>query len=244
MATYIHDLIERMLDKSYRIGEKSIEGTYESAKTISWTAHEEARQLNNSDYYNELCSVIDNTESDDIKRIAYFILGNSAKNCGDIKATEYLLKKLAKEKEINITITILGRLAELYKPKMFDTAQLYKLTASRNWQIRSYAFEALTNNENNVEEFFIERLKTTDKRDDIRPLLSSLMYVGTQKCIPCVEKYMKNRQPFIKDYSISVLAVVMLREKLSFESIQKRLDVSEDFVQSLFNRLKSLTRPG
>lgn len=244
MTPYIQQLISRMSDDSYRVGEKSVDGNYESDKTVSWAAYEEARQLKNFDYFDDLYNTIETTESDDIKHNAYFILGHNAKNCKDLKATEYLLMKLTEEKDKTLLVTILDRLAELYKPKQFDISQIYKLTTNRNWQIRGHAFEALTNNENKVEDFLIDKLNKTDKKDDVRPLLSSLMYVGTQKAIPYVEKHLKSRQPFIKSYSINVLTVIMLREKFSFENIQTKLKVSKDFVQTHFDRLDKLSRPG
>ncbi len=244
MTTYIQDLIKRMSDDSYRAGEKLIDGHYESDKTVSWAAYEEARQIKNPDYFSELYNIIDTADNDDIQHSAYFILGHNAKNCTDLTATEYLLKRLTKEQDKRSLVTILDRLAELFKPKEFDTSSIYKLTTHRNWQIRGRAFEALTNNEDKVEDFLIDKLNNTEKKDDIRPLLSSLMYVGTQKSIPYVEKHLKSRQPFIKSYSINVLIVIMLRERFSFESIQNKLKVSKDFVQTHFDRLDRLSRPG
>jgi hypothetical protein len=233
-----------MADNSYRFGEKTIKGTYESEKTVSWAAYEEARQLNNPEYFSELSNIIDSTEDQEIKQHAYFILGHNAKNTKHLDSTKYLLKKLSKEKYKPILVTILDRLADLYKPNDLDTSCLYKLATNRNWQIRSSAFQALTNNENNVEDFLIDKLISTEKKDDIRPLLSSLMFVGTKKAIPPVEKHLKNRQPFIKSYSVNVLTVIMLRENFTFEEIQNKLKVSKDFVQTHFDRLKALTRPG
>jgi hypothetical protein len=245
MSTLIQNLISRMSDDSYRVGEKTADGfTYESDKTVSGAAYEEARQLSNSEYFNELYDFID-TAADEVKKAhAYFILGHNAKNTKDLKATGYLIKRLSAEKSKIILVTILDRLAELYKPGVFDISQIYKLTDSHNGQIRDAAFQALTNNENKVEDFLIDKLITTNKKTDIRPLLSSLMYVGTAKAIPHVKKHLKNRQPFIKSYSINVLTVIMLRENFTFEDIQKKLKVSRDFVQTHFDRLDTLSRPG
>jgi hypothetical protein len=244
MTSCIQDIISRMSDDSYRAGENPIDGTFENDKTVSWAAHEEARLLANSDFFSELSSFIDKTEDGEKKHHAYFILGYNAKNTRDLEATKYLLRKLSYEKDKTILVTILDRLAELYKPSELDTSQIYKLTGSRNWQIRGSAFRALTNNENNVEDFLIDKLITTDKKDDISPLLSSLMYVGSAKAIPHVEKHLRNRQPSIKSHSINVLTVIMLREKFTFEDIQKKLRISKDIVQTHFDRLDLLTRPG
>jgi hypothetical protein len=154
-----------MFDNSYRIGEKTTDGfTYESDKTVSWAAYEEARQLSNSEYFNELYDIIDTTEDKAKKAHAYFVLGHNAKNTKDLKATRYLIKRLSTEKDKIILVTILDRLAELYKPGEFDTSQIYKLTDSRNGQIRDAAFQALTNNENKVEDFLINKLITTVKK--------------------------------------------------------------------------------
>ncbi len=233
-----------MSDDSYRVGEKAIEGTYESEKTISWVAYEEARQICNLEYFNELYELIDSTKSNDIKHNAYFILGYNAKNCKELKATKYLLSKLNKENDKRLIVTILDRLAELFKPKELDTSQIYKLTTNRNWQIRGHAFKALTNNENKVEDFLINKLKTTNKVDDIQPLLTSLMYVGTQKSIPFIKPYLKSRKPFIKSYTTNVLLVILLRENFAYSEIQEKLKVSRDFIESHYVRLDALTRPG
>lgn len=244
MPRYIEDLISRMSDESYRQGQVRIDNLYESEKTVSAAAHEEARLINNPTFSSELFSIVNASGDNTIKHHAYFILGFNAKNTQDLFATSFLLQKLLIEKERSILVVILDRLAELYKPATFDTSAIYKLTDHRNWQIRGAAFEALTNNENRVEDFLVNKLVTTDKKDDLRPLLTSLMYVGTKKSIPHVEKHLKNRQPFIKSYSINVLTVIMLREQYRMEEIQKKLRVSADFVQTHVDRLVALTRPG
>lgn len=244
MDSYVQNLISRMSDDSYRVGEKKIEGTHETEKTVSWAAYEEARHLNKREFFAALANIIDTTESNEIKDRAYFVLGHNAKNSKDLLATKFILNKLSIEKDRTILVTMLGRLAELYKPREFDISGIYKLTTSRNWQIRGSAFEALTNNENPVEDFLIDKLNTTPNKDDIKPLLTSLMYIGTAKAIPHVEKYLKNRQPFIKSYSINVLTTIMLREKFTTAEIQKRLNVSKGFIQTHFERLETLTRPG
>ncbi|HVU58130.1 MAG TPA: hypothetical protein VHD83_23885 [Puia sp.] len=245
MDNYIQGLIARMSDDSYRPGEKRDDQfMYESQKTISWAAYEEARLLNNPAFFDELYAIIDSTDSTDVKRYAYFILGYNAKNAKDLNATAFLLKKLPKEEKRDILVVILDLLAELYKPRELDISYIYKLASHRNWHIRSSAFRALTNSEERVEDFLIDKLITTDKKDDIRPLLTSLMYVGTAKSIPYVEKHLKSRPPFVKSYSHNVLAVIMLREKFPFEEIQKKLKVSRDFVQTQFERLDILTRTG
>jgi hypothetical protein len=127
-GNYIRDLISRMSDDSYRSGEKKIHGNYESEKTVSWSAYNEARQLNNPEIFNELCLIIESTENEEIKHHAYFILGHNAKNAGDLNTTKYLLKKLREEKSKTILVTILDRLSDLYKPKGLDTDKKLKVS--------------------------------------------------------------------------------------------------------------------
>lgn len=204
MKTYVQDLITRMSDKSYREVETVIEGMYESEKTVSWAAHEEARELNNLNLTEDLINIIEQTNDVDVKNNAYFILGYNAKNTHSLVATDYLLSKLVIEKEVSVLVNILSRLSELYKPKVSDTSQLYNLTNHRNWRVRRAAFSALTNNEEEVEEFLIERLATSLNDDDIWSLINALGYVGTSKSVPYVERYLKHRKQDLKGMQSTV----------------------------------------
>ncbi len=244
MKTYAQDLITRMSNDSYRDGEITIEGIYESEKTISWAAHEEARDLNNSSLNDELINIIEQTNDTDLKNNAYFALGFNAKNTNSLSVTDYLLSKLTVEKDVSILVQILNRLSELYKPKTSDTLQLYKLVNHRNWRVRRAAFNALTNNEEKVEEFLIDKLSTSLNDDDIWSLVNALGYVGTTRSIPFIERHLKRRNQDIKGVAINVLIRIMIREGCNNQDIKTKTGVSDEYIDRSRERVDLLTRRG
>lgn len=244
MKTYVQDLITRMSDDSYRKGETSIDGMYESEKTISWAAHEEARTLSNLSLNDELINIIEQADDANIKGNAYFVLGCNAKNTNSLSVTDYLLSKLVMEEDVSLLLKILSRLSELYKPKASDTSELYKLTNHRNWRVRRAAFSALTNNEEKVEGFLIERLATSLNDDDIWSLINALGYVGTTKSIPFIERHLKHRKQDIKGAAIKKLILIMIREGYANQDIRAKTGVSNEYVDRLRERIELLTRCG
>ncbi|WP_293313810.1 hypothetical protein [Pedobacter sp. UBA5917] len=243
MTTVASELIERMLDNSYRKNEVKLEGLYESIKTESWKAYEEAREINRVELFEELYFIIENGEPDK-KHCAYFLLGYNAKNTNDINAKSYLLKCLDKERNTAILILLLNRLADFYKPYSLNTDEIYKLTNSRNSNIRRAAFEAVTNSEKNAEHFLTQRLSSTINNADINSLINALMYIGTTSAIPYIEPHLKHRKPEIKGNCLNVLTVIMLREGFTIDEIHRKLKVSISFINTHLERLASLTRLG
>jgi HEAT repeat protein len=156
-----------MSDDSYRPGQLVVDGVFESGKTVYSDAYEEVRHLDKKELLVDLYSFL-NTESESTKRQhGYFIIGNIAKNSKDIDATKYLVEALTKEKDKNTLITILNLLPDLFKPLSIDLSPIFQLTSNRNWHVRGLSFAALTNTENKVEDFLIDKLKSTDNKDDI-----------------------------------------------------------------------------
>lgn len=244
VETYLQKLIREMSDNTYRIGEEEVEGIFDSDKTVGASAYEEARNISNDELMPELFEIIINAESRDVRHNAYFILGYNAKNLKHLDGTIFLLKCLKSEKDRMNLVTILTSLADLFKPATLDTSYIVKLTEHKNPLVRGAAYEALANNENEVEDFYLQRLGVTQNKHDIRPLLSSLMYVGTSKSIPYIEKYLKSRDSFVKVITINILTVIMLRAEYPFQEIHKKLKVSMEFVQHHFDRLDILSKPG
>jgi hypothetical protein len=246
MSPTIQSLISRMSDDSYRPGEVVVDGVFESNKTVYSEAYEEVRQLNNGELFDDLYAYLD-IETDSIKRQhAYFIIGNIAKNVKDLRATKYLVEASKKEKDKNTLVTILNLLPDLYKPFEIDLSPIFKLTTHRNWHVRGLSFAALTNTENNVEEFLVDKLKSTDNKDDIQYLLYAIQNVGTIKSLPIVELHFNNRKPTIKSTAHSVVALIMIREGFSDSDIVKKLKLPTPsiLVQTLKEKLPLLTKPG
>src|SRR5688572_4927484 len=205
MNPYLSNLISRMSDNSYLPGQVKVEGSYESGKTVSFAAYDEARQLDKSEFISDLYSFIENETDDDKKRNAYFIAGNIAKNANDKNAASFFIDRLKKEKDRQAIETILLRIAELFKPLTTDLTPIFKLTENRNWHIRGLAYEALTNTEHKVEQFLTDKLKGTDNKDDIQYLIYALKYVGTRNALSAIEPHLRNRKPSIKDSAHTVV---------------------------------------
>lgn len=235
-----------MSDNSYRPGQSIVNGVFESDKTVYAEAYEEVRHLSNAELLNDLYSFL-NDEIDSTKRQhAYFIIGNIAKNVKDSKATKYLVESLTKEKDKTTLVTILNLLPDLFKPLEIDLSPIYKLTSNRNWHVRGLSFAALTNTENKVEDFLIDKLKNTDNKDDIQYLLYAIKNVGTKKSLSVVEPHLKNRKPSIKATANTAVALIMIREGFSDNEIAKKLKLPTPsiMIQTLKERLPLLTKPG
>lgn len=246
MNSTILNLISRMSDDSYRPGQSKVDGLFESDKTVYAEAYEEVRHLSQGDLLNDLYSFLD-VESDSTKRQhAYYIIGNIAKNLKDLKATKYLVQALTKEKDKNTLVTILNLLPDLFKPLEIDLSPIYKLMSNRNWHVRGLSFAALTNTENKVEDFLIDKLRTTDNKDDIQYLLYAIQNVGTKKSLIVVEPHLKNRKPSIKSTAHTVVALIMIREGIPDSEIAKKLKLPTPpiLIQTLKERMALLTKPG
>ncbi|HZX58144.1 MAG TPA: hypothetical protein VFE54_05445 [Mucilaginibacter sp.] len=235
-----------MSDDSYRPGEVKVAGLWEGGKTISAEAHEEARLLDKKELLPELYSFLD-VENDPSKRSdAYFIIGNIAKNLKDVEATKYLVDALEKEKDKNNLVTILSLLPDLYKPLSIDLSPIYKLTTARYWHVRCLSFSALTNTENKVEDFLINKLTATYNNDDIKYLLYAIQNVGTKKSLTVVDPHLKSRSPGIKSTALTVMALIMVREGFSDIDIIKKLKLPNPSIllEGIRERLSLLTVPG
>ena len=235
-----------MSDNSYRPGQLMVDGMFESGKTVYSEAYEEVRHFDKKELLVDLYSFLD-IENDNMKRQhAFFIIGNIAKNSNNLDATKYLVEALSKEKDKNTLITILNLLPDLFKPLNIGLSPVYRLTTDRNWHIRGLSFSALTNTENKVEDFLIDKLKGTDNKDDIQYLLSAIQNVGTKKSLFVVEPHLKNRKPNIKSTAHSVIALIMIREGFSDIDIAKKLKLPTPsiLIQTLRERKSLLTKPG
>jgi len=246
MNSTILNLISKMSDDTYRPGEIVVNGVFESGKTVYSHAYEEVKNLDKKGLLVDLYLFLDKENDTTKRQHAFFIIGNIAKNSNDLNATKYLVEALSKEKEKNTLITILNLLPDLFKPLSIDLSPVYNLTTNRNWHVRGLSFAALTNTENKVEDFLIDKLKGTDNKDDIQYLLYAIQNIGTKKSLVVVEPHLKNRKPNIKSTAQSVVALIMIREGFSDNDIVKKLKLptTSILIQTLRERISLLTKPG
>ncbi len=240
--SYIDNLIQRLSDDSLVPGESLSSGMlYESSKTISWAAHEEARKLNNTEYIDELQQLIKSEKDKDRKKNIIFILGHLAKNAGRHEIANILIDQLNGEKDKFTIIAILNRLEEIYKDKSVDLTTIYKLSDHKNWHIRSAAYAALTYTEHETENFLIQKAKATEDIGDLLYLLRSITKIGTIKAIETTESLMKHRSRDVKESAANTTAIIMLRENFSFEEIRKRTKLKDVAIEAFKNKLDKYT---
>jgi hypothetical protein len=243
MNDYIKDLTARMANGNYDEGEVKIAGQYESHKTVSAKAHNEARRLSDTAYITGLFEDITAERDHNNKRDLYFILKHIAINTKNKEATIFLLERLSAERDKFVLVTMLSGLAEIYKSEELDLTPVLKCAESKNWQIRGKAYEALTNSTYNAEEFLTTRLLTAENSDDIRYLLTALKYVATEKSIAAVEGYLKHKQAAVSNAAAYTLAIILLRAGNPVEEVHEKTAISIDGLNELASRLPLLTRP-
>lgn len=241
MKKYLDDLLQRMNDDSYRPGEETLEGVYESGKTISWAAHDEARNIQDASLVQDLIGMITTEKDATLRSRYYFVLGWLARNTKNLEGKQFLVTALTRERKTNILVTILDRLADIYKSASIDLTPIIELT-DHNAQIRRSAYFALTNSEGSVEDFLLRRLSEAPKVD-VEWLINALMYVGTAASLPSITKYINSRRPGVYSNSRSALTVIMLREGWTSTEIQEKIKVSATWVLNFQERLTLLTHP-
>jgi hypothetical protein len=233
-----------MSDDSYRPGEEVIEGMYESSKTISWEAFEEARQLRKPELLPMLFELINQPELQNDKSHLYFIIGFIGKNTDNPEAANFLLQQLKKEKSPIVCITILDRLAEIFKPHNLDLSYIKHLIEKKGYSIRSAAYRALINTEHQMEDYFIDKLQQEIRKDDIIALMRTMEYIGTKKSLSVLEPHLKNRKLTVKHIAQEVSATIMLREGFPITEICRKLKLPALAVQVVKKILPLRTLPG
>lgn len=232
-----------MQDDSYRPDQEKIEGTFESEKTVYTKAYDEARLLADLSLLPDLFQLIEKSEVDEIKRNAIFIVGFIAKNTKDVSATEFLLKRLQKEKKTHTITLILDRLAELFKPASLDLTIIKNLIDKKGSSIRRCAYYALTNSAHGMEDYLLNKLVETHILDDIEAIIGALGYIGTTKSVMVLKPLMKNRKFIIKHAVQNSLPTIMVREGFPITEICRTTKISTDFVKYKQENLSKLTRP-
>lgn len=244
MDSYLQGLIKRMSDRSYRPGERKIDDSFESKKTVAAAAYEEVRQLSNIEFVPQLFDFVKSSGDNAERGKAYFIAGCIGKNTNDKEMSMIFIEHLKHEKDVEILKTILRALANLFKPITTDLTPIKKLTTHRNFLVRADAYQALTNTEHSVEEYLAERLQGETNNADIQYLLTALQYVGTIKSLSVIEPHLKSRNSMVKEDANTSYALILIRDGHPDDVIAKKLKCPESGIQILRSRLHLLTRPG
>lgn len=207
-------------------------------------AYEEARNINDPSFSEELISYISSETDDEKRNHLYFIFSNLIRNAKLLNCLQFLIDRLLLEKKVDILVTILSTLEDIFKPLTIDITPIFKCTDSKSWHVRGKAYLALTNTANNVEEFLSGKLQNIFIVDDQLYLLFALRYVGKDLSIPVVESFVKSRKPSIKNAASYTLAVILLRQGYNLSEISKKTKLSIEGLERLRNKINELTRPG
>ncbi|MEK7227033.1 MAG: HEAT repeat domain-containing protein, partial [Bacteroidota bacterium] len=93
------------------------------------------------------------------------------------------------------------------------------------------------------ENYLITLLDNIDKIDDIKYIVRSLGYIGTNKSVELLISYLKHKSQNIRYESLNTLPTIMLREGYTYEEIKKKTNVSDNYLDIRKERLKTLSRP-
>jgi HEAT repeat protein len=244
MPTEIANLLHDMADNTYRPGEAVQESVYQSDKTISWEAYERAREIKNVEYLPVLYDLIKTTRSVDVKHHAYFVVGCIAKNTQDISATSFLLNRLNVERATTLRVSMLEALAEVYKPRQLDLTVILKLIETKGVSIRKAAFLALTNSDHNMEDYLLGMLATRSDTNDISAIIRALSYIGTQKSVEPISKFVNSRKPEIKMACQFYLPSIMVRANYKVTEICRIAKVPVALVHNAKEKINTATRQG
>lgn len=244
MNDYLTDLLNRLSDDSYREGEAEIPGVYESAKTVSWSAYEEVRGLRDPALLPLLYPMPEQTNDTSRRHHLYFIIGHLAKNCHVPEAAVFLAARLQKERDTLVLITILDRLADIYKPASFDLSPIQQVIEKKGFLIRSAAYRALLNTGHRMEDYFLEKIQQEQRRDDLVELLGAIKYIGTGRTLAALEPLLKNRKQKVKWQAKETMAVIMLREGFPITEVCRKLKIPALNAQSAQKNLPLFTKPG
>jgi hypothetical protein len=228
MKSYLIDLVLRM------------EADYEGEDN----PHEEARNLSKISYVQDLFDLIADEPDKSKRRNLYFILGCLTERLQHLGSITFLIDKLKHEKDRPALVNILNALAKVYKPLNIAIGPIFNCVEHKNWHVRCSAFGALTNSAYPVEDFLIDRLRYTIKFDEYTYLLTALRYIGTEKSLPVIKPFLKNRNSSVNNSAHYSTAVIMLREGMDLEKIHKYTKLSYELLTDLKERLPLLTRKG
>src|SRR5690606_41744149 len=99
MDKYLQDLLERMADRSDDMIDMPGGGRQSNPDATFKKANDEARQINNLEYIDQLKTFIEKSKNEDLKQNAYSVLFNIYSNTSETSILRYCINRLAIEKK-------------------------------------------------------------------------------------------------------------------------------------------------
>lgn len=216
MDKYLQDLLERMADRSSDM--INIPGGVRQSNPDATfiRANEEARQINNLDYIEQLKVFIEKTKNEDLKQNAYSVLFYIYSNTGEARILTYCIDRLAVEKKEWTLYTILWNIECLKNKMPSDTNidSILALTTYKKHLVRDGAINCLKNVTNpKAEEKLIEIISTSTDQHQLTYVNATIRTIGTAKSIPYLLKLVENKK---HDVAATALGAILKISDKSF----------------------------
>ena len=226
MDKYLQDLLERMADRSDDMIEMPGGGRQSNPDATFKKANDEASQICNLEYVEQLKTFIEKTKNEDLKQNAYSVLFNIYSNTGEARILTYCIDRLAIEKKEWTLCTILWDIECLKNQMPSDTNidNILVLTTYKKHLVRDGAIKCLKNvNNPKAEEKLIEIISTSTDQYQLTYANATIRTIGTPKSIPQLLKLVENKK---QDVAATALgAILKLSDKtylpLFIENLEK-----------------------
>ncbi|HBG71179.1 MAG: hypothetical protein A2W93_12445 [Bacteroidetes bacterium GWF2_43_63] len=226
MDKYLQDLLERMADRSDDMVDMPSGGRQSNPDATFKKANDEARQINNLEYIEQLKAFIEKTNNEDLKKNAYNVLFYIYSNTGEARILTYCIDRLATEKKEWTLYTILWNIECLKNkiPSDINIDNILALTTYKKHLVRDGAINCLKNADNSkAEDKLIEIITTSTDHYQLTYANATIGTIGTSKSIQHLLKLVENKK---QDVAATALgAVLKLSDKtlltLFIENLEK-----------------------
>jgi hypothetical protein len=215
MDKYLQDLIERMADRSDDMIDLPGGGRQSNPNATFKKANDEARQINNLEYIDQLKTFIEKAKNEDLKQNAYSILFHIYSNTRETTILTYCIDRLATEKKEWTLYTILWNIECLKNkiPNDINIDNILELTTYKKHLVRDGAIKCLKNVDNpKAEDKLIEIISTSTDQYQLTYANSTIGTIGTPKSIPYLLKLVDSKK---QDVAATALGAIL---KLSDKS--------------------------
>lgn len=199
----VTELISRMCVEEPRVN---------SSESISWHAHREAEQLNDTALLEEMAIYLSKKRTKAERSASYFVIGKIGRNTKSIEAYKALISHISTETDKYAISTALRMIADLSLNENEDIRPLISLLNDPRWLVRQSAIEALRSSKAlNAELSLIALLQSTTNDADKVYCHSTLSVIGTERSLNAIEESVKSRKRDVK--SSAVFALEKIRER-------------------------------
>lgn len=203
-----------MADRSDNMIEMPGGGRQSNPDATFKKANDEARQINNLEYVEQLKTFIEKSRDEDLKQNAYSVLFNIYSNIDERRIISYCIDRLALEKKEWTLYTILWNLECLKReiPSDINIDKILGLTTYKKHLVRDVAIRCLKNvNNPKAEDKLIEIISTSTDQYQLSYANSTIGTIGTTKCIPYLLKLVDHKKQDIAATSLG--AILKLSDK-------------------------------